>query len=365
MTKKIWTALTIVAILGACGGESEDTSSVDVTTKDLPWKVAENTAFSKFGPTRLSEHGFFEGELKNLSPSQNVYPYELVAPLFTDYAEKSRFVKLPDDSKVTANDSTGKLIFPEGTVLIKNFYYTADKTAFEEDKILETRLLVKGEKGWKSLPYLWNEEQTEAFLSVSGAARSVSHNLHGDFIYRAPTMTQCKSCHEYKGVLKPIGPSTQNWPKGGKNPLAQWEEMGIYSESKQVGNAKQQTLLAHVDYSDATKPLNDRARSYLDINCGHCHNPNGPAKNSGLDLSLYSPNAFSLGVYKSPIAAGKGSGGHQFDIVPGAPEKSILAYRMHSTDPGIQMPELGRSTTHKEGIALIEEWIQKMESNPQ
>lgn len=360
MMKKIWMAATLVVVLAACGGESEESKSAENPAEQLPWMVTENEAFSKFGPTRLSEHGFFEGELKNLKPSTDVYPYELVAPLFTDYAEKSRFVKLPENTVVTANDSTGKLIFPKGTVLIKNFYYTSEKTAYTEDKILETRLLVKGDKGWKSLPYLWNEEQTEAFLSVSGAARSVSHNLHGDFIYRAPTMTQCKSCHEYKGVLKPIGPSVQNWPKGGKNPLAKWEQMGIYSEE-----ADNTTKVAHVDYADASHPLNDRARSYLDINCGHCHNPNGPAKNSGLDLSLYSPNAYSLGVYKSPIAAGKGSGGHQFDIVPGAHEKSILAYRMKSQDPGVQMPELGRSLVHREGVALIEEWIQKMESNPQ
>ena len=57
-----------------------------------------------------------------------------------------------------------------------------------------------------------------------------------------------------------------------------------------------------------TAPLDDRARAYLDINCSHCHNPNGPADTSGLNLE---PDALAaaLGVCKPPIAAGGGTGG--------------------------------------------------------
>lgn len=47
-------------------------------------------------------------------------------------------------------------------------------------------------------------------------------------------------------------------------------------------------------------------------------------------------------------------------IVPGAPDASILLYRMESTDPGIAMPELGRATVHKEGVALVRQWIESM-----
>jgi hypothetical protein len=50
-------------------------------------------------------------------------------------------------------------------------------------------------------------------------------------------------------------------------------------------------------------------------------------------------------------------------VVPGKPERSILVYRMDSQDPGVMMPELGRSTTHKEGVALIREWIQQMKGS--
>ena len=64
-----------------------------------------------------------------------------------------------------------------------------------------------------------------------------------------------------------------------------------------------------------------------------------------------------LGVCKSPVAAGHGSGDLKVDIYPGHPELSILSFRMESTMPGVAMPELGRQTAHEEAIAVINEWI--------
>ena len=34
-----------------------------------------------------------------------------------------------------------------------------------------------------------------------------------------------------------------------------------------------------------------------------------------------------------------------------------MIYRMKSLEPGVMMPEFGRSLQHEEGIALISEWI--------
>ena len=90
----------------------------------------------------------------------------------------------------------------------------------------------------------------------------------------------------------------------------------------------------------------------------------GSAKNSGLDLRLSQIDLRKQGVFKPPIAAGKGSGDLQYSIVPGNPEKSILLYRMKSEDPGIMMPEIGRSIVHQEGVALIEEYIKNLTIDP-
>jgi hypothetical protein len=68
-----------------------------------------------------------------------------------------------------------------------------------------------------------------------------------------------------------------------------------------------------------------------------------------------------LGICKSPVAAGKGSGGRQFGIHPGQPDRSILVYRMEANDPGVMMPEIGRAVAHEEGVALVREWIEGLE----
>jgi hypothetical protein len=78
------------------------------------------------------------------------------------------------------------------------------------------------------------------------------------------------------------------------------------------------------------------------------------------DLLVSQRNPTSFGINKPPVAAGIGSGGLAFDIVPGGPDQSILASRIASAHPGIMMPELGKRLVHNEGVALIREWIAPM-----
>jgi hypothetical protein len=106
--------------------------------------------------------------------------------------------------------------------------------------------------------------------------------------------------------------------------------------------------------------LDHRARSYLDVNCGHCHNPKGAADTSGLFLNAAETSMRRLGACKPPIAAGRGSGGRHFSVVPGQPDASILIYRVGGTDPGVMMPELGRTTVHEEGLELLRHWVESL-----
>ena len=116
-----------------------------------------------------------------------------------------------------------------------------------------------------------------------------------------------------------------------------------------------------VDYSNESLPLADRAKAYLDINCAHCHREEGPASTSGLFLSYEQTDPLKLGINKTPVAAGNGAGNHQFDIVPGKADESILVHRMNSTAVGVAMPEIGRTSIHREGVELIRAWINEME----
>jgi hypothetical protein len=146
------------------------------------------------------------------------------------------------------------------------------------------------------------------------------------------------------------------YASGVENQLEHWARLGVL---RGASPAAQAPRLA--DWDDPKSgTLEARARAWLEINCAHCHNPDGPARNSGLDLLASQENPTSYGIYKPPVAAGRGSGGREFDIVPGQPDKSILAFRIDSTDAGIMMPELGKRLVHKEGLALVRAWIAAM-----
>jgi len=318
---------------------------------------------TSFGKPTLSEYHFFKGDLKNLDPEDDVINYSLNSPLFSDYAFKKRFVRIPKGQKIKYNGSE-VFDFPEGSILIKHFYYPADFRQPEKNiRLLETRLLILEKGNWKALPYIWNDEQTEAFLSIAGKNIQVEWiHYNGEkrqLSYSVPNANLCKSCHLKGDKVMPIGPSARQLngalQSHATNQLIEWSELGILTEMP-----SQSELPKLVAYENKDASLDKRARAWLEINCGHCHRPDGAAKTSGLHLMADVSESNVLGVGKAPIAAGKGSGGRLFGIVPGKPDESILQYRIESTHPGIMMPEVGRKLVHEEGVELIREWISKM-----
>lgn len=328
-------------------------------------KVVLDVALQPF--KKLSEYNFFTGTLHELKPNERIIPYDLVTPLFTDYAFKARFVYVPE-GKSADYDTTHVLQFPVGSCLIKNFYYPEDFSKPEgKRRIIETRLLVHREGGWDNLDYIWNDKQTEAYLENAGDIKQVSWTHYDGskktLDYVIPNKNQCKSCHwRNDASFSPIGPKVRNLNKNynygtvTENQLTHWVKAGII---KNVPDPVAAPKIA--DWTDSVNcTVNERARAYMEMNCGHCHSPNGPAYTSGLHLNLENNNLENLGFCKAPVAAGKATGNFLYDIVPGHPEQSILTFRMASTDPGIKMPEIGRGLVHKEGLELINRWIAEM-----
>ena len=178
-----------------------------------------------------------------------------------------------------------------------------------------------------------------------------------------PNVNQCKGCHSYEGAMLPIGPSVRrlngefNYPEGNQNQLEKWGEINWLTSLPEKENRPKIAVWDDPESGD----LDDRARAWLDINCAHCHNPKGPASTSGFFLDILQEDPSVYGVLKTPVAAGRGSGERDYDIQPGDANASILYYRIDSDDPGIMMPELGRKLIHKEGVALIRDWINAME----
>lgn len=321
-------------------------------------------------PELLSAYQLFEGDPRRQEPAAGVLPYTISTPLFSDYATKHRFVRLPEGTAARYRPEE-VFDFPVGTVIAKTFSYPSAAGDGLHD-LLETRILLHGKKGWVGLPYIWNDDQTEARLEITGGARSVTTSTAlGDLAagasidYRIPNVNQCKGCHRTKDrELLPIGPRAGllnldfEYPRATQNQLAHWQESGALE-----GTPKAEPAPRWPVWDDpATGSLDQRARAWLDINCAHCHNPEGPARTSGLDLRFSQRNRTLWGVDKSPVAAGRGSGDRLVDIAPGDPDGSILLYRLESLDPGVMMPELGRSLVHTESVGLIREWIEQMPS---
>jgi len=354
--------------------------------------------FAAGRPAHLSDWQVVYADGSNLALNAGVIPYDLNTPLFSDYAHKLRTIWMPRGTSAKF-DPDGSFDFPVGTIISKTFYYpiakgtardskavarTYDQSTDFSDKaqgerglklakvhLVETRILVRREGGWEALPYVWNAAQTEAVLARTGDAKPLElvadDGTKEAFTYVVPNENQCAGCHVVDLKTKqiaPIGTKARHlnreypYAAGTENQLLHWTKLGYLS-----GMADPATAAKNADWRDVAQPLDDRARAYLDINCGHCHNAKGPANTTALDLTIFAAADRFLGMCKPPVAAGRGTGDHFFDIVPGNPQESILPYRMRSSEPGVMMPEQGRTTTHVEGVVLIERWISALRGN--
>ena len=291
-------------------------------------------------PAKLSGFRFFVGN----KPNARVEPYALTTELFSDYTDKQRFMFVPPGERASVRRDGDALHFPVGSALIKHFGYG--------ERRIETRVLIKRASGWVALPYVW--EGGDAVLRRAGKRLPVSFVHKGEtrsISYAVPNQNQCKGCHASGDEIFPIGPRLSTLQVGGQ-----------YARLANAGVAPKVALPAAMPRWNDPKlaSVAERARAYLDINCAHCHSRDGPASNSGLFLGWRETDRAALGVGKRPVAAGRGSGGFEFAIAPGRPDRSIIVHRMKSLDPGVAMPELGRATVHDEGVAVVSQWIAEM-----
>ncbi|QUL36447.1 SO2930 family diheme c-type cytochrome [Erythrobacter sp. JK5] len=296
-------------------------------------------------PRTLAEFGFFT-ETRAQAPAKGVIAYELNTPLWSDGADKLRFVYLPQGTALRANGE-GLLHFPVGSAIIKTFAFGEG----EDRQLIETRLLLRRADGWIALPYRWNAEQTEATLALAGARVPITTPDGEQISYRIPNKNQCKTCHSKDGEVIPIGPKARNLS-------ATWLSHAV--ETDLLDSVPPESSSMPYWQHDTSGTVELRARAYLDVNCAHCHQPGGSASNSGLDLRWEQDGSHAIGIRKPPVAAGRGAGGLLVSIAPGNPDASILLYRMQSTEPGVAMPELGRDTVDRKGVAAIRKWIEEM-----
>lgn len=337
----------LVGLLLAACGQGATGPDMEVILADKPAPV-------------LSAYGLF-ADAAAREPADGVIAYDLINPLFSDHALKHRYVYVPGGT--TAQYEPEEVFdFPVGSVLVKTFAFAPDMRAPSEgERYRETRLLIRKEAGWAAYPYVWNADETEAAYAPAGDWLDLAFTApDGEALeidYRVPNQNQCKTCHQLGDAIAPIGPRARNLNHDGpygRAQLADWSARGILEG---VPGSPPSVP----DVSDVTAPLADRARAYLDVNCAHCHRLEGSASNSGLFLGYGVEGSTAIGIGKHPVAAGRGAGDALYVIARGAPDASILTYRMASTEAGVAMPELGRSVIDEDGIELVRDWIAGME----
>ena len=366
-------AAAAFVFLAACGKE-QPTASIYPLPPDKP--------------QTLSDWGILSAQKSSLNFAPGATPYELATPLFSDYALKLRTVTLPDGA-TARYEETKTFGFPVGSVITKTFYYPEKdgvflqgvaatgvrdaRGGFEFDmtgyRLIETRLLVHRDQGWEAMSYIWDADQKEAFLKRTGAIIPATlqraDGRREEFAYLAPNENQCAGCHATDTTTRaihPIGPKARHLNTlspivAGANQLDHWRETALVSGDFDVADAPKNAV-----WTNPAAPLAERARAYLDINCAHCHKADGSASNSGLWLDWTEQSPVKLGIGKHPTAAGRGSGEYIYVIAAGAPDESILVHRMASSEPGVAMPELGRTRVDSAGVDAVRAWIEDMEN---
>jgi uncharacterized repeat protein (TIGR03806 family) len=301
----------------------------------------------------------------------DAFEYEITTPLFSDYSLKYRTVWLPPGATATYSP-TGVFDFPVGTAITKTFAWAEDlRRPNEKVHLVETRLLVRGHKGWIAFTYVWDQAGREATIDIAGRVTQFSfvdaRGAERTSTYLVPSSAQCGNCHETSRLFTPIGPKARLLNRDHvyqdgtvENQLARWSRLGRLTGAPAPAEAPR---LASLD-DPSSGTVAERARAWLETNCAHCHQQGGHAQSTGLYLAADVAEPRTYGVCKLPIAAGTATGGRQYAIVPGKPDESILVYRIESTNPGEMMPELGRSLVHAEGVEVVREWITNMTEPP-
>jgi len=290
---------------------------------------------------------------------------------------------MPEGTKATYNGDGKVLELPVGAVIIKSFYYDHVLPS-NTTRIIETRLMIRKASGWIFAEYVWNDEQTEAYYNMDGGYTQISWTDENNVVkgtnYRIPSEAQCVVCHKRKELVNnvevttyiPIGikPQNLNWNynygRTTRNQLTMWIKLGYLQNNFSLPSVENTA----VDYRDTSKPLELRARSYVDINCAHCHQDNRHCDYRPMRFDFAETGiAGSLGKTNMGVCVSTSDmQGFPVDLStivnPGSSDRSMLYYRINTTDEAFRMPLHGRTMIHEEGVALMGAWINSLQDCP-
>lgn len=312
----------------------------------LPAGPPQGTTF----PERLSQTGCVDPSDPK-RPAVGLVPYRVNAQLWSDGAEKERWLAIPD-GKTIAVKPDGDFDLPVGSVVMKTFALAG--------KRVETRLLVRHADGeWAGYDYEWNDAQTDALLLPSNKTKRI-----GAQSWYFPSRGDCVRCHTAAagrtlglelGQLN--GELTYTSTNRISNQLATLEHIGLFD--KPLGKPPAD-IVAYPDPL-GPGPLEPRARAYLHANCAQCHRP-GNASRSDMDLRFATLLHDALACGVDAKVDDLGLVGAKI-VAPGMPASSVLSLRAHATGAS-RMPPLATKLVDTQGVRVVDDWIQSLTACP-
>jgi uncharacterized repeat protein (TIGR03806 family) len=314
-------------------------------------------------PLLLSETGVFTDTASpDLEPSSGLVPYDVISPLWSDGAQKQRWITVPDGATVGFAE-TGSWSFPQGTVFVKHFDLPLDESLPSSVRRLETRVLVHGaDDQYYGLTYKWNEAGTDANLLLESQREPIDVKLadgearHLEYFYPGPN--DCNICHN-SGAGGVLGVRTlqlnhrMEYPDTGRaaNQVFTWSQAGLLDVP--LAQVAVEALGTLVSLSDAEADLETRIRSYWSGNCSMCH---GSVADIRADWDAH----FEVPLAEQGVINGPSQSANELNavlVLPGDPGNSVLYLRSSTTDRGYGMPPLGRSVPDPKYVSLLAEWI--------
>lgn len=311
-------------------------------------------------PARLSETGLYAPD-GSVDPRNR--PFAPQYPLWTDGAEKSRWVRLPEGARIDVSD-VDAWRFPPGTTFWKEFAWGGRK--------VETRMIRRTEDGWLFATYVWTEDQGDALLAPDRGAAG-AYEIAPGVRHSVPGIADCQTCHGSSPAVvlgfnalqlsddrDPLAPHAEPLPAGG------WTLRRLVEEDRLA--PPRPDLVARSPKIRAGDPVARAALGYLAANCGGCHNDRGPLARLGFSFQhvvaagAEAPEpalATAVGVAGRYLIPGS-SGGASPIVAPGEPSASALLYRMQSRRPASQMPPLGTAVVDEEAVDLVRRWIESL-----
>ncbi|MGK0190193.1 MAG: putative heme-binding domain-containing protein [Verrucomicrobiales bacterium] len=323
-------------------------TEIDSRTAEAPLTLSETKLFSSVGDHQLAK---------------GVHEFKIRAEMWHGGASAERFVAVPSNASISVRSGVGRKTmsqrvenYPTGTVFGKTLSIDSGGDA----KRIETQLCFFDGLLWRYFTYVWNDDQSEARLvDVTGESVSVPRESMPLMSWTFLSRSQCTQCHQgppkVRSSILGLIPEQFSIEPGEDHQLSQLEEFGIVDKSFRESTTKRLENPYDLDAA-----LEDRARSYLHIHCGHCHSQHGGAI-VPIDF-LYDQPLSAMNILNQVPHRGEYGLESPLILKPGLPYESVMMHRLARSGSG-RMPPVGGYQVDWNGFRVIRDWIYSQSSN--